>query len=171
MRARPRSATCRCSTTSAPALLCGRGSGVLGDEPVGARSVAAGADVVCFSGDKLLGGPQAGIVGGQAEAIERMRAHPLARAVRIDKLTWRRWRRRCGCTSTARAAEIRCCEMLAAGGRELEERPVRLLEELRPGAGGHAPCEWYGRRPAGGGSLPLVELPGPWSRAPPASGR
>ncbi len=57
------------------------------DEPAAAESVAAGADVVCFSGDKLLGGPQAGIAVGAAAAIERMRAHPLARAVRIDKLS------------------------------------------------------------------------------------
>ena len=56
-------------------------------EPAAAESVAAGADVVCFSGDKLLGGPQAGVAVGAAAAIERMRAHPLARAVRIDKLS------------------------------------------------------------------------------------
>ena len=56
-------------------------------EPAAAESVAAGADVVCFSGDKLLGGPQAGVAVGAAAAIDRMRAHPLARAVRIDKLS------------------------------------------------------------------------------------
>ena len=52
-----------------------------------ARSVAAGAALVCFSGDKLLGGPQAGLIVGRAEAVERARAHPLARALRIDKLS------------------------------------------------------------------------------------
>ncbi len=68
------------------------GSGALADlelfaeEPSVRDSVAAGADVVTFSGDKMLGGPQAGIAVGKAKAIEAMRRHPLARAVRIDKL-------------------------------------------------------------------------------------
>jgi len=74
------------------ALVDDLGSGALadlelfGEEPSVRESVAAGADVVTFSGDKLLGGPQAGIVVGRAKAVETMRRHPLARAVRIDKL-------------------------------------------------------------------------------------
>jgi L-seryl-tRNA(Ser) seleniumtransferase len=59
----------------------------LGHEPMPQESIAAGADVVCFSGDKLLGGPQAGILVGKAEVLERIGRHPLMRAVRIDKMT------------------------------------------------------------------------------------
>src|SRR4051812_28850631 len=66
------------------------GSGALVDvegEPTPAAALAAGADLVCFSGDKLLGGPQAGIVAGRAELVERLRRHPPHRAFRSDKLT------------------------------------------------------------------------------------
>ena len=63
------------------------GLAVLAEEPAVRRSVAAGAALVCFSGDKLLGGPQAGVLAGTAEAVAAARRHPLARALRLDKLS------------------------------------------------------------------------------------
>src|SRR3954471_4438908 len=72
------------------ALVDDLGSGVLvelADEPSAKESLAAGADLVTFSGDKLLGGPQAGVVVGRADLVERLRRHPLQRALRADKLT------------------------------------------------------------------------------------
>src|SRR5579884_1930976 len=59
----------------------------LAHEPMPQESIAAGADIVCFSGDKLLGGPQAGILLGKAAVLQRIAKHPLMRAVRIDKMT------------------------------------------------------------------------------------
>src|SRR5213076_3100237 len=66
------------------------GSGALttlGDEPTPAESLRGGADLVTFSGDKLLGGPQAGVAVGRIDLVERLRRHPLQRALRADKLT------------------------------------------------------------------------------------
>jgi len=59
----------------------------LAHEPTPQESIAAGSDLVCFSGDKLLGGPQAGILAGKVEVITRLAKHPLMRAIRIDKMT------------------------------------------------------------------------------------
>jgi L-seryl-tRNA(Ser) seleniumtransferase len=133
----------------------------LADEPPVRRSVAAGCALTCFSGDKLLGGPQAGLMVGTAAAIDRCRAHPLARAVRIDKLslaaleaTLRLY------LDPARALrEIPVLRMLAAGEPELRARAV-LMSEAVAAAGVHASVIVAAGR-VGGGALPLLELDGP----------
>ena len=133
----------------------------LGDEPPVARSVAAGCAVVCFSGDKLLGGPQAGIMAGTAAAIDRCRRHPLARALRIDKLSLAALEATLGLLrEPERAArEVPVLRMLTAPAKELEARAERMRAALAR-AGVEATVERAHAR-AGGGSLPLVELEGP----------
>ena len=132
---------------------------VLSDEPSITRSVAAGAALVCCSGDKLLGGPQAGLLLGSAEAVATARRHPLARALRIDKLslaaleaTLRLYH------DPARArAEIPVLAMLEAREAELAARADRLCELI---GGEHAQIVRAVAK-VGGGALPLLELEGP----------
>jgi L-seryl-tRNA(Ser) seleniumtransferase len=141
------------------------GSGVLADEiallrdePPVRRSVAAGAALVCFSGDKLLGGPQAGLIVGRADAIARAERHPLARALRLDKLslaaleaTLRLYRE----PERARR-EIPVLAMLTAATPVLEARAERLAAGIGAVASvSHAVAK------VGGGALPLLDLPGP----------
>ncbi|MGI8712060.1 MAG: L-seryl-tRNA(Sec) selenium transferase [Solirubrobacteraceae bacterium] len=130
----------------------------LGAEPGLRASVSAGAALVCCSGDKLLGGPQAGLLLGSAEAIAAVREHPLARALRIDKLsvaaleaTLRLYR------DPAQARrEIPVLAMLERTADELQAMTVALVEAIGPGARATRASS----RP-GGGTLPLTELPGP----------
>jgi L-seryl-tRNA(Ser) seleniumtransferase len=132
------------------------GSGALarvGDEPTPAESLRAGADLVCFSGDKLLGGPQAGIVVGRAGLVELLRRHPLQRALRADKLT---------------LAALEGTLALALDPSTRDEIPVlRMLHEPleRVRARAERLAELVGAEVentvarVGGGALPLAELP------------
>jgi L-seryl-tRNA(Ser) seleniumtransferase len=133
------------------------GSGVLvhlEGEPSAKESLAAGADLVCFSGDKLLGGPQAGIVVGRAELIERLRRHPLQRALRADKLTLAALEGTLGVyLDPARALhEVPVLRMLNEPADEVRKRAERLAAAV----GGEVE-ETVAR--VGGGALPLAELP------------
>jgi L-seryl-tRNA(Ser) seleniumtransferase len=141
------------------------GSGVLAsglpelaDEPPVRRSVAAGCAVTCFSGDKLLGGPQAGLMVGRRDAIERCRAHPLARAMRIDKLSLAALEAvlRLYLDPARAAREIPVLRMLARGEEELAARAALM----RDGIGDAAQVIRAAGR-VGGGALPLLELEGP----------
>jgi L-seryl-tRNA(Ser) seleniumtransferase len=127
---------------------------LLGDEPTAREGLAAGADLVCFSGDKLLGGPQAGIVVGRAELVEKLRRHPLQRALRADKLTLAALEGTLGLyLDPERAArEIPVLRMLHEPGEAVRARAARLAEQV----GGEVE-ETIAR--VGGGALPLAELP------------
>jgi L-seryl-tRNA(Ser) seleniumtransferase len=133
------------------------GSGVLvqlEDEPSAKDALEAGADLVCFSGDKLLGGPQAGIIVGRAELVARLRRLPLQRALRADKLTLAALEATLALyLEPARAAlEIPVLRMLAEPAEAVRARAERLAAEV----GGEVE-ETVGR--VGGGALPLAELP------------
>jgi len=128
------------------------------DEPALTGSVAAGAAIVCCSGDKLLGGPQAGLMIGRREAVAAARRHPLARALRIDKLslaaleaTLRLYR-----DPERAVADIPVLAMLTVDEDTLAERAAQLAAAIGEGASvTRAPGK------VGGGALPLLELEGP----------
>lgn len=147
------------------------GSGMLLDltpfglprEPTVAEAVAAGIDVVTFSGDKLLGGPQAGIIVGRKEAVEKIRRHPLARALRSDKLTLAALEAtlRLYLDPSRALAEIPVLHMLAVPATELRNRSRRLARRLTAAIGDMARIEVVAETSTvGGGALPLTELPG-----------
>ncbi|MCY3833812.1 MAG: L-seryl-tRNA(Sec) selenium transferase [Chloroflexi bacterium] len=125
----------------------------LDHEPTVQESVAAGADLVCFSGDKLLGGPQAGIIVGSASALAKLKSHPLARALRVDKLTY--------------AAMIATLEHYRRGDA-LEQIPVWRMIACSLGDIRAQAESWSaqvggsvisGESAVGGGSLPGTALP------------
>ncbi|HMA67276.1 MAG TPA: L-seryl-tRNA(Sec) selenium transferase [Desulfosalsimonadaceae bacterium] len=131
-------------------------------EPTIGESVAAGTDIVTFSGDKLLGGPQAGIIVGRKELIERIQKNPLNRALRIDKLTLaalestlRSYR------DEARAVrEIPTLRMLTMPAAEIAEKAQALKHLLDETVGSRISTEVVAASSrAGGGALPLLELP------------
>jgi L-seryl-tRNA(Ser) seleniumtransferase len=145
------------------------GSGLLSDsesglgmpsEPSVDDSLAAGVDLITFSGDKLLGGPQAGLIVGRADLIERLRRNPLLRAVRVGKLTLaaleatlRLWRD----GQTARA-QVPAVAMIVAEGQALKARAERIAATLRAAAPEAEIDVVPGLSATGGGSYPGVEL-------------
>lgn len=126
----------------------------LAHEPMVQESLKAGADLVCFSGDKLLGGPQAGIIVGKADLVAKLKKHPLARAIRADKL--------CLAALTATLlhylkdepeTEIPVWRMIATTVDQIQERALRGIEVLGMGR------LVTGESTIGGGSLPGETLP------------
>lgn len=146
------------------------GSGMLIDltpyglpyEPTVAETVKAGVDVITFSGDKLLGGPQAGIVVGRKDLLQKIGKHPLARALRIDKLTL------AALESTLRlylqpeqvVEKLPIMRMFNVTAEEQQQRCQRLLERLQAEElpVGMRLVEDFAQ--VGGGSMPQIQLPG-----------
>ena len=144
------------------------GSGCLVDlsehgvsEPTVKQSVEAGVSVVMFSGDKLLGGPQAGLIAGKKELIARVRRYPLFRALRVDKLTIAALEATLGAYLRAAWDEIPAIRMIRAAPQELKRRAENFIRELRP----ELPLDEVeieiadGTSLAGGGSTPSQTLP------------
>jgi L-seryl-tRNA(Ser) seleniumtransferase len=134
----------------------------LPNEPTVREVLATGIDVVTFSGDKLLGGPQAGLIAGDREIVARLKKHPLARALRLDKMTL------AALEATLRLyldppralREIPALRMLAVPADELRRRCLDLLPQLQAAAGDKAELEIIAATATvGGGAMPLAELP------------
>jgi L-seryl-tRNA(Ser) seleniumtransferase len=152
-------------------VMCDLGSGSLLEmdryglppEPSVQQIVAAGVDVVTFSGDKLLGGPQAGIIAGKKDIVERMKENPLTRALRIDKMTvaaleatFREY-----LDKKTAVQNIPTLRMLSAAQDQLSARAVNLSSLLEEAAGGRAEISVERDMSAvGGGAMPTAELPG-----------
>ncbi len=138
-------------------LLDDLGSGAfvdIDDEPTARMSLSGGADLVCFSGDKLLGGPQAGIVVGRADLVDRLRRHPLHRALRIDKLSLAALEGTLLLYLEPERAlrDVPVLRMLNEDAGDVRARAERLAAEV----GGEVE-ETIGKM--GGGALPLANLP------------
>jgi len=130
-------------------------------EPTVRQSIDAGVGLVTFSGDKLLGGPQAGIIAGKKDLVERVRKHPLFRALRVDKLTIAALESTLGAYLRGAWDEIPAMRMIRMTAQELKKRSENFIRELRPAL----PLDEVeieivdGSSLAGGGSTPAQSLP------------
>ena len=129
-----------------------RWQGVPSDEPAASQALAEGTDLVVFSGDKLLGGPQAGIVLGRADLVEHLRRHPIARAVRVDKMQVAALEAVLAVYARDRRVELPVWRMLRESPEDVHRRAMALAESLDGDLeGAHVvSCE----SSVGGGSLP-----------------
>lgn len=133
----------------------------LGDEPIVEESVKAGADLVVFSGDKLLGGPQCGVIVGRKSIISKLRANPLARALRVDKLTLAALQATLEIHRAGRAfEEIPVLQQLTAGVEALHTRAEKLLHRIQTKSpSSHMYSLQKVESASGGGALPDISVP------------
>ena len=145
------------------------GSGLLADlsrfgiteEPIAQKSITAGVDLVCFSGDKLLGGPQAGIIAGSRKWIDPIRKNPLMRTYRVEKLIYGALEGTLAAYRAGRALEeIPVLMMISISPEELQRRSRRFVRRLKPRLPASCRIELFkGHSVVGGGSCPGSELP------------
>jgi L-seryl-tRNA(Ser) seleniumtransferase len=132
----------------------------LAEEPSVIEALSAGVDLVTFSGDKLLGGPQAGILCGRRALVECARRHPLMRALRPDKLTMAALEATLTLYRDGRAMDVPMVAMLAAPAEELRARADRVLAALGPDLGHGVRAQLIAcESMVGGGAMPLSRLP------------
>ena len=141
------------------------GSGLMNDaidtpEPHIPRAIEDGADIVTFSGDKLLGGPQAGVILGRRQLIEKIERHPLMRAVRVDKMTLAALDATLEIYLEGATKELPLWAMAAASSDSVRERASALLGSIRDSVSEDVKLEVLPHRAVtGGGSMPGAELP------------
>jgi len=130
------------------------------DEPLAAASLGAGVDLVTFSGDKLLGGPQAGILAGKRKLVEACRRNPLFRALRVDKMTYAALEATLASFLRGAADDVPALRMIRLTAEEIGARAEALRAELAPALAGRAEVSVRaGESVAGGGSTPGTALP------------
>ena len=130
------------------------------DEPLAAASLGAGVDLVTFSGDKLLGGPQAGILAGKRKLVEACRRNPLFRALRVDKMTYAALEATLASFLRGAADDVPALRMIRLTAEEIGARAETLRAELAPALAGRAEVSVRaGESVAGGGSTPGTALP------------
>ena len=134
-------------------------SGII--EPLVKQSVDAGVSLVLFSGDKLLGGPQAGIIAGRKDLVAKIRRHPLFRALRVDKLTIAAMEATLGAYLSGAVDEIPALRMIRTSLQELQRRTENFVRQLMPQLpAGEVEIDLVdGPSVAGGGSTPTQSLP------------
>jgi L-seryl-tRNA(Ser) seleniumtransferase len=130
----------------------------LHEEPVAGASLEAGVDVVTFSGDKLLGGPQAGLAAGRGAAIDAMRRNPLYRALRLDKMTVAALDAVLAEHEAGRSAAVPVPKMLAASAADVRARAEAVAAALRRAQPRLEVTVVDGASAVGGGAAPAVEL-------------
>lgn len=129
------------------------------DEPLIADSIAAGVDLVTFSGDKLLGGPQAGIIAGRGDLIDRLRSHPLYRALRVGKLVYSALESTLHSYRKGAPEELPVIAMLALGKQQIRERAEAFVSRFMSTYSGPLSFDLVdGNSAVGGGAAPGVSL-------------
>nr|WP_242057381.1 L-seryl-tRNA(Sec) selenium transferase [Pseudalkalibacillus hwajinpoensis] len=131
----------------------------IGEEPTVQETLASGADLVSFSGDKLLGGPQAGMIAGRKDLINRLKKHQLARVLRVDKFTLAALEATLQQHMYEEAANIPAIRDITKSAEEIRERSELFQQRLERKASQYSIEVVEGTSQVGGGTMPSVELP------------